>query len=293
MGKDSKTLEIYRMQSEIQGIHPKLCKHYPVKRVNIGENGEIKFNPDSSKFIYFSKTEKHHAYYIFSKVLKIINSELRKAKDMPQIKSLNLENFRSTEFLNKANYNIIKEVQKFFRDYIPPQYIELVSLKYLEAFSRNFEECAIKNHKKLSASNEPEISDTRFFGGAYGINDAWLELLKSSIVSTSSMSFSMDQFFDFILDSSAVGDVERKSLKPIINSNPQLLDILNISTRKQLENPKFKDKNNINDIKHYLQAIEDYKLYNQEKPLNRQFFAKARHDIQNNYREVRDMGYNN
>ena len=50
-------------------------------------------------------------------------------------------------------------------------------MKYLNSFSSFLENSFVPN-KKTHDKGVPEISDTRNFGGAYGISDVWLELLK-------------------------------------------------------------------------------------------------------------------
>lgn len=270
----------------------KLDSHYPAKRVIVSNDGKIEFNPDASKFVYFSKTEQHHVYYIYSKVLKIIMAELDKHKDLTCVKELGvLSNFRATDLLSGINYSIIKEVQKFFQEYIPPKYVELVSLKYLNVFSRMFEDCAIENLKKQAQCNVPEVSDKRIFKGAYGINDAWLELLKCSTFESVHLTLSLEQFFDFILANSYKYKTTKNSLKPILNNYPQFFEILNITTKRILANPKFSDKNNVNDIKYYIQAIEEYKLYNQKKSkvLNKEYFATKRQEFQHYYKNIQSQ----
>lgn len=281
--------QLYRMQTQ-GSAKMELDSHYPAKRVIISNDGQIEFNPDASKFVYFSKTEKHHVYYIYTKVLKIIMAEINRSKDLPCVKTLGINNnFRASDFLGGLNYRVIKEVQKFFQEYIPPKYVELVSIKYLNVFSGLFEDCAINNLKKQAQSNVPEVSDKRIFNGAYGINDAWLELLKCCTIESEQSALSLEQFFEFILANSYKYKTTKKSIKPILNNYPQFFEILNLMTSRILENPKFNDKNNINDIKYYIQAIEEYKLYNQKKlkALNKEYFATKRQEFQQDYREVK------
>lgn len=266
--------KLYRIQSFANNIDPYTNRNVPIKRVSISNDGKIVFNPNSDQFIYFSPTDRHHCYYIFNKVLKIITDELSKAKNNPYYKKLNIpEDFRAFTYFTHTSIDVIKEVQKFFENYIPPKYVELVSLNYLSAFSDMFKDCSIKNVKKTFGSRCPEISDTAVFGGAYGVNDAWLDLLKASTLSTETARLSVTRFLDFIIENSYKTTVKRQQLKQVLARNENLFQILDFITYNKLNNPDFYAPNNTNNIRRHLQAIEDYKLFNDKRPRDKIYFA--------------------
>jgi len=260
--------QIHRVQADDVGDNPFLNRSVPIKRVIVAPDGDLEFNPDSEKFIYFSKSYDHHNYYIFSKVLKIIREELAKANADPKFASLNLpDDFRAFSYYNNVNVDIIKRVKDFFRNYLPPKYVELVTLKYLHSFTDLITNCTELNVRKdkTKCGDCPEVSDKSLHGGAFGINNYWLELLKCCTISSKSCELSMDQFFDFLLDNSSRVRVDKQRLNDVLSSNHILMQLLNTLTYKELQNPRFFDKNNVNDVIKYLQLIEDYRLFNAKK----------------------------
>ena len=281
--------KMYRIQAG-DNHNPFEIKSAPVKRVTVASDGEITFNPDSNKFIYFSKNNKHHTYFIFNKFFKIIKDEIKKANTNPQFAKLKLDDdFRAFTFHSNVNIDAIKHVREFFKNYIPPQYLELVTLKYLNSFSTLIDECSIRNVKKTNITSlSPETSDTGTFGGAYGINSAWLEFLKCSTISTQTANLYVDKFFEFLLDTSSKAKVSKQRLSSVISSNPYLMDNLNEVTYKELANPQFFDQNNTNDVVKYLQAIEEGRLFNESKKVDYgQIFTPNLHKtIKDEIREV-------
>lgn len=268
---------LYRLQSDTPGMSF-LKKNYPIKRVIVADDGKIEFNPNQNNYIYFSRSQNHHAYYIFNKVLKIINDELDLAKSNPQFAKFNLpDDFRVFTYYTNVNLEVIKNVQKFFTEYLPPKYVETVSLKYLNCFSKLLDECNIHNIKKVE-EKIPEFSDTRCFGGAYGVNDEWLRLLKCCTTETSTGKISVNQVFDFLKDNSFQVNVGCQRLLNIVKTNPVLFDVLDYTTTKKLTNPEFVNKNNVNNAINSLSVIEEYKMYNADKELPIGFF-KEQHKI--------------
>lgn len=275
--KDERIKKLYRIQAYTDNLDPFTNRNVPVKRVIVSNDGKIVFNPNSHQFIYFSPTDRHHCYYIFNKVLKIITDELAKANRNPAFSKLNLpEDFRAFTYFSNTSVNIIKDVQNYFENYIPPKYVELVTLNYLNAFSAFFEDCSVRNVKKSFKDRCPEVSDTAVFGGAYGINDAWLDLLKASTLSTETTRLSVTEFLDFIMVNAYKTNVKRQQLKQVLNVNPHLFEILEYVTYNKLNNPSFYDPNNTNNIRNHLQAIEDYKIYNEKRPKDRVYFAEQK-----------------
>ncbi len=259
MLKQNDLLTMYRVQNSNTQINYFL----PVKRVIVSKFGQLEFNPDQNRYIYFSRTYKHHAYYIFHKVFGIIKGELKKAKANPKLSNLNLPmQFQFFDSYQNVNIKVIKQVKDFFSNYLPPQAVELITFEYLNCFANAFEDCCINNKVKTEGKHVPEISDTRTFQGAYGINDAWLELLKSCIVKTKSCNLSIDKFFGFLLGDSYRAKVDRKSIKNVMRANPFYFEMLNEVTYKHLKNPDFYDKNNVNCVIKSIDKIEKRKLYN-------------------------------
>jgi len=277
--------EIYRIQNTDISIPTN--KQMPAKRVLVSGDGAIKLNPDTQQFIYFSRTKKHHAYYIYSKVLKIIQEEIKKAQCDPQFAKLDLpDDFRVFKHFTHVNVEAIKQVKNLFKNYLPPQEVELVTLQYLNSFSKLFELCATKNTKKTFGKNYPEISDTRAFGGAYGINKMWLELLNQSIVSSKVATISVDKVLEEVLNCKHIVVVCNERLKSIMNSNDALFQIMEHITYKELQNPAFKDKNTKNDIVNILQLIEEHKMYPPNLNLGKAFFAHQRRVFKDEYDSV-------
>lgn len=272
------TNKVFRIQASEKETCPFLNRTTPVKRIIVADNGALKFNPDSNKFVYFSRNEKHHTYYIFNKVLKIIKEEVAKASKDPQYAKLKLSNdFRAFSYQTNVNIEVIKRVREFFANYIPPKYLELVTLKYLNSFSSLMDECTSRNVSKDKDSKCPEISDTGIFGGAYGINSTWLDLLNCCTISSSTAQLPITKVFDFLLDTSYKAHVSKQRLSFIFNTNPYLMDLLKEMTYKHLANPQFFNQNNTNDVVRHLETIKEQKLYNSAKAEQNRPFSPSTH----------------
>lgn len=248
--------EVYRIQSD--NLQTPYRSQFPVRRVFASDEGEIVFNPNNEKYIYFSSNKKHHCYYIFNKVLKLVCEQIKKAKEDPQFRHLNLpEDFRSFTWYSAVNRKIIKDVKYLFCNYLPPQYVELVTLKYLNCFSHLFSKCSVEhNTSKNKIKNVPEITDLSIFGGAIGINDAWLDLLNVCTESSATAKISVNDILDFLLEYNYKTKVSKQSLNNILRDNEDLFRILDYITYTELKNPKFYSKNAKNDIAKYLMTIE-------------------------------------
>lgn len=274
--ENNKLLQLHRVQSN--SFNPQLTRtrNEPRKRVIISSCGKLVFNPNEDQYIYFSKTNKHHVYYIYNKVISIILDELKNSSHSQAYKKLRLpDNIPPYYFYSRIHIDIIKRVKDFFKNYLPPSTVELVTLNYLHAFSEFFLKCSI-NNKKKSVSHLPEVSDTQNFGGAYGVNSAWLNLLKACTISTKTASLNFDDFFSFILDNSYRGATCRTTIKRLLIKTPEFFDLLNIFTYTELQNPEFKHKNNINNMLAAVKQIEKEKLYSKSSNLDTCDFIKQK-----------------
>lgn len=284
---ENKYSNMYRLQSSSVGSEYSL-RQAPIKRVLISGVGKIEFNPDESQYIYFSRTNKHHVYYIFNKVLKIIVDSLNSLNHLKIYKTLGLPNeLDESSFYIAASSDVLKRTQDFFRNFLSPLTVEMVTLKYLNTFSRLFETCAVINKQK-SKELVPEISDTRNFGGAYGINDAWLGLLKSCLVSTASSSLSVENFFEFLKENTYRSSSCRKTLKGLLNSNPRFFDCLEDFTYKELENPEFKDRNNVNKMVASVMDIYGKGLYNPALEISQTDIRRVTKKLKNEIEQERE-----
>ena len=281
---------VHRVQTPDVDFRPISSRSTPVKRIMVDAGGFLKFNPDENNYVYLSRTDRHHGYYIFNKVMDIIGENLQKAKADPQFSSLNLpETFKIHSLFYDVNLNTIKDVQHFFSHYLPPQYVELVSLKYMNCFGDLLEECKVKNQIKRRSKNAlPEVSDTSRYGGAYGLSDYWLELLKDCTVSSKTAKLSVDKFLDFIIDVAPDAKANKVSLRSIMNGGSEMFSLLEHITYTELKNPEFFEKNNSNRITTCLQAIEDYEKFNASKKaeLNHKYFTTARKNFKAEYSEL-------
>ena len=267
---------IYRMQGKSSKNYDFSNINCPMKRVIVRKDGYINFNPDNNKFVYFSKNINHHCYYIFNKIIKIINTEIDNYNNehKANLCSQSLRKFHCYG----ANINVINEVKKIFLDYFPPKYIEVISMRYLWSFTRLFEDCAIINRTN-KVYGLPEQSDVSKYGGAYGMNSEWLDLLNCCTDKTEIRSFSIDNFFDFLKyktprTSKAIADYEALCCK-----NPLMMEFLKDLTGYEYFNPKFKDKNNLNDVVSLIEEIERQHLYNSSFINSKEVFIKAKKQL--------------
>lgn len=278
--------EIYRVQGSEKN-NPFLNPACPIKRVLVSNTGKIKLNPDSEHFIYFSRSKRHHSYYLYSKVLKIISKEIDLLRNSPMGESLKIPaDFRAFRYYSHLNYDDIKRVKDLLTNYTSPQDVELITMSHMPAFSELFEYCATKNHQKDFGKNYPEISDTSTFGGAYGINNIWLELLKQCTVETKTANISLVEVLEELLQFKNSIKVSDQRLKSVLNCNEALFEILDHLSYKNLTNPEFVDKNTINKITYLLELIEEYRSYNPKLDVNRQFFVNQRKKFKDEYHKI-------
>jgi len=283
----NKFLEMYRVQSITEDSKPLVNRNIPIKKVIISSAGKIDFNPSINQYVYFSRTDKHHIYYIFNKILKIIVDELKKYENLKVYKTLGLpDDLKDYYFYRNIDWNVIKRVQEFFRDYISPIGVELVTMKYLSEFSQFIEKCSVSN-KKTKTIGVPEISDTRYYQGAYGINDAWLELLRSSIISTKTTNLYIDKFFEFYIGNSSYRSSAKARIRGLLKQNPKFFEMLDYFTYTELNNPEFLDKNNANNIVKAVNKIYKNRLYNQNAELTVSDFNAVKKEFKTQIEEFR------
>ncbi len=280
-------LELYRVQSINLDSKPFVNKNIPIKKVIISNVGKIKFNPSSNQYIYFSRTKEHHIYYIFNKVLKIIVDELKKYENLKVYKTLGLpDDLKEYHFYRNIDWNVVKRVQDFFRDYISPIGVELVTMKYLSEFSQFIEKCYV-NNKNKSIINVPEITDTRYYQGAYGINEAWLELLKCSTISTKTTNLYLDKFFEFYIGNSSYRSSAKARIRGLLKQNPRFFEMLDCFTYTELNNPDFLEKNNVNNIVKEINKIHKNGLYNPNADLTDLYFNTVKKEYKTQIEELR------
>ena len=133
----------------------------------------------------------------------------------------------------------------------------------------------------------PEISDTRYYHGAYGINDAWLELLKCSTVSTKTTNLYLDKFFEYYIANSSYSSSAKASIHGILKENPKFFELMENLTYAELNNPDFLAKNNANNMVKYINKISKNKLYNTEKEVLPSVFTQAKKDLKAQLEEIR------
>ncbi len=280
---------MYRVQSVISYDDGLNTKNLPVKRVLLSGGGQLIFNPNSDKYIYFSRSAGHHIYYLYSRVFKIVKEELRWAKNNDAYRKLNLpDDFRAFTFRTNVNVDMIKDVQNFFKNYLPEKSIESIELDYMAGFGKMLEECSVYNVKKKLKMNCPEVSDPHVVGGAYGINDAWLDLLDSCTYQSRSVNITFDYVFDFLRDTAYKGKVSRQVLKYVLEDNPYLADVTKGVVYATIANPKFFDKNNVNRIISNLEVIEENALYNPDRRCaNEEYFDAKKRELKEEFRSAR------
>lgn len=280
------TNEIYRVQnSKIE--EPDYTQQAPLKRVLVANDGQIALNPNQEQFIYFSRTRKHHAYYMLNKIFRIIVSEIEKAKRNPYFAKLDLpDDFRAFTYYAYLNINSVKQAKNLFENYLPTQKLELITLKTIHTFNELFEACSIDNHLKTFGKNYPEVSDLSTFGGAYGINDLWLQLMRQCTTSSSVCTITAVSILEKLLECKHLIKVDSQRLKYVFGKNEALFSILDNLPYSTYSNPNFYDKNTINLITQILEKIEREHCYNPSLNLNHQFFLSQRREIKNNIHDV-------
>ena len=276
--------QLYRVQDAEKFPKPYLNTQCPVRRVIVGPSGEILFNPDNKHFVYFSRTKEHHAYYIYNKTFKIIKKEVENAKKDSGLSKFDV----SAEFIcpSHIDFNMLKKINNLFKNYLPPKNIELVSLEYLKSFGNLFEASATHNNKKDFGKNYPEFADPSTYGGAYGVNTEWLNLLKYCTVATKNSVLPVNRVLEFLLETGHAMIIHKRRFKLIFSSNQELLTLLDKVPSERVMNPAFLNKNAPNEIVSALSSIEENKMYSPKKSFDSHFFSRQRKAFKEEYHEI-------
>ena len=234
----------------------KVVTTMPAHRVSLTKDLEIVFNPDNSKYVYFSPTKIHHNYYMIKKMVDTINDFLRKMNK--ESLCISERDFRNYEKIKKACVslgNLKKEVR-----------IESVSLDFLASVEKFVLECSIENRKKKEGQLIPERTDRRVCGGGLGLAEDWLELLKLTTLYSRRKVFQLEDFLDFVL--------EKKNKKL---SRIQACDLYELKNPRVCLVKHIVGKDSINQIYRAIDNIYENQEYNEtNEVLTKAYFEQER-----------------
>lgn len=130
--EDKLTLStLYRAQSVVDG---RTFQTLPMKRVSLSDAQGLIFNPDHTRYIYFSPSSVHHAYYINKKLIDTVNYFLDKyGKRVKRLVSRDFDNLQIVKTALSELGDLRKEVK-----------VESIALEYLAVFKKMIDDCAIK-----------------------------------------------------------------------------------------------------------------------------------------------------
>ena len=247
---------LYRAQSVVDG---RAFQTLPVKRVSLSDAQGLIFNPDHTRYIYFSPSSIHHSYYIHKKLLDTTNYFLDKyGKRVNRLVSRDFDNLQKVKTALSELGDLRKEVK-----------IESIALEYLAVFKQMIDDCAIKQGTSESDKKMyiPEISDTKRYGGGIGLAESWLDLLRDTTVFIKTKEISIDDLFMNI--------VSRKKM-----SKREVFNLFDTKEHTLQGIYHIRDKNGANAIRHDVIQIQengDYAL--NETTQRKDYFSSLRREL--------------
>ena len=247
---------LYRVQSVVDG---RTFQTLPAKRVSLSDAQGLIFNPDHTRYIYFSPSSIHHSYYIHKKLLDTTNYFLDKyGKRVNRLVSRDFDNLQKVKTALSELGDLRKEVK-----------IESIALEYLAVFKQMIDDCAIKQGTSESDKKMyiPEISDTKRYGGGIGLAESWLDLLRDTTVFIKTKEISIDDLFMNI--------VSRKKM-----SKREVFNLFDTKEHTLQGIYHIRDKNGANAIRHDVMQIEengDYAL--NETTQRKDYFSSLRREL--------------
>ena len=255
--EDKLTLStLYRAQSVVDG---RTFQTLPMKRVSLSDAQGLIFNPDHTRYIYFSPSSVHHAYYINKKLIDTVNYFLDKyGKRVKRLVSRDFDNLQIVKTALSELGDLRKEVK-----------VESIALEYLAVFKKMIDDCAVKqgSFKSDNKMYIPQISDTKTYGGGIGLAESWLDLLRDTTVFIKTKEISIDDLFMNI--------VSRKQM-----TKREVYSRFDTSEHIVHGVYHMRDKNGANAIRHDVMQIEengDYAL--NETTQRKDYFSSLRREL--------------
>lgn len=257
---------LYRVQSVVDG---RTFQTLPAKRVSLSDAQGLIFNPDHTRYIYFSPSSVHHAYFINKKLIDTINYFLDKyGKRVNCLVSRDFDNLPKVKTALSELGDLRKDVK-----------VESIALEYLAVFKQMIDDCAVKQGKTQTDEKAyiPEISDTKRYGGGIGLAESWLDLLKDTTVFIRKKEISIDDLFMNI--------VSRKKM-----SKREVFNLFDTKKHTLQGIYHIRDKNGANAIRHDVMKIEENGEYNQnELTCQKDYFSSFRRELKHQRELALDM----
>jgi hypothetical protein len=169
---------------------PDLIKMYrfeggnSVHRFSFNENG---INPDDLNYIYFSKSIKHHEYYVKKKIIKIINDDI-----LENYSNLKLDH---TAFLKPDSF---KKIIKVIENHPLDNKTFSIEFSLSQTFNELLKNNHINNRNKKALDRRIEVVDTTKYKGGLGFCDEWLEVFNIFTYFYSYQRITKENILDFL-----------------------------------------------------------------------------------------------
>lgn len=234
----------------------KIVRTMPARRISLTKDKGIIFNPDQSRYVFFSPSYTHHVYYLIKKMLDTMNAFLRKmGKDTLTITTRDFDNYQKIKQACNALGALKREVK-----------IESMEIDFLSQVKKFIDDCSIDSKLKNEGQLIPEITDKRVCGGGLGLAEDWLELVKYTTVFSKTKNFNLEDFLNFALEKKNKKLTRKKMCEVYELKNPIFHLVRHIS-EKDSSNKIYKAIENIYER-------EEYDTSNQI--LTDSYFAKQR-----------------
>lgn len=156
-------LENYERENPLKRIY-RFQGGNSIEKIKVIDN---KLIYDEFSYVYFSRSLKHHKYFVSKRLKQFINDEILKNQEL-KISKKHLNNSDSFKILEQMVQNSSK--------ILGLQSLEIcVHPYFLNIMKRNLLNPHMKNY--FNQNRMVEIVDKRKYGGGFGLCEDWLELL--------------------------------------------------------------------------------------------------------------------
>lgn len=177
------------LYEELYHSMPKLPKFYRFE----GFNSFPYFNFQGDEYItnilhyiYFSKNEKHHAYYVSRRLKQLIANEILRDTDLK---------FDRKSILDMGAYT---EMEKCIENYSLEDKLLSIELSLSPLISELIQKDVVSNRRKTENDRRIEKVDYNTYGGGYGFCEEWLKVFNLLTVFYSYHRITKEDMLDFL-----------------------------------------------------------------------------------------------
>ncbi|MBQ8681978.1 MAG: hypothetical protein IJ509_03605 [Bacilli bacterium] len=138
------------------------------------------------KYIYFSKNEKHHMYYVTKKLRQLISKEILKDMDLQ---------FNKKVLLDSRTF---AEIERYIENYSFEDKMISIEFSLLPIIDSLLDKNTISNRRKHANDRRVEKVDSNIHSGGYGFCEEWLKVFNLLTLFYSYRRITNDNILEFL-----------------------------------------------------------------------------------------------